>query len=386
MLSMQSVDLHHKRVMIREDFNVPLDSQGKITSDTRIEAALPTIREALAQQAKVILLSHLGRPTEGCYEERYSLKPVAEKLSQLLEQPVRLVKNWLQGVEIAEGEVVLCENVRFNLGENADDDLLSKKMAALCDIFVMDAFATAHRAQASTHGIAKYAAVACAGPLMMAEVDALREVMNNPAHPLLAIVGGAKISSKLALLEKLSHMTDQLIVGGGIANTFLAAAGYPIGRSLYEPDSLPVAEKLLAAGKIPLPIDVVTAKVFVAEAIPELKGIADVASDDMILDVGPKTILAYEKLITNAKTILWNGPLGVFEFPAFAGGTAAIAKAIAKSSAFSVAGGGDTLAAIEQFGLASGISSISTGGGAFLEYIEGKELPAITILTLKNKE
>ncbi|NNM59732.1 MAG: phosphoglycerate kinase [Legionellales bacterium] len=383
---MKSIDLRHKRVMIREDFNVPLDNEGKITSDTRIQAALPTIRLALEQHAKVILLSHLGRPVEGQYEERYSLLSVAEKLSQLLGRPVRLVKNWLQGIEVEEGEVVLCENVRFNFGENADDDLLSQKMAVLCDVFVMDAFATAHRAQASTHGIAKYAAVACAGPLMMAEVEALTAVMDNPARPLLAIVGGAKISSKLALLENLSRRTDQLIVGGGIANTFLAAAGYPIGCSLYEPDSLSTAEKLLAMGKVPLPIDVVTATAFSAEALPVIKAIADVAPDEMILDIGPKTLAAYTTLIDDAKTILWNGPVGVFEFPAFVHGTAGIARAIALSQAYSVAGGGDTLAAIELFGLASGISSISTGGGAFLEYMEGKELPAITILNSRNEE
>jgi len=386
MLAMTDVDLHHKRVMIREDFNVPQDKNGHITSDVRILAALPGIRHALQQGAKVILLSHLGRPTEGQYDAQYSLQPVAARLSELLQQPVRLIKDWLQGVDVAAGEVVLCENVRFNTGENSNDATLARNMAALCDVFVMDAFATAHRAQASTHGVAQYAPVACAGLLLKAEVDALSQVMQHPKRPLLAIVGGAKVSGKLDVLTTFSHVTDQLIVGGGIANTFLAAAGYAIGKSLYEPDMLSTAEKLLSSNKIPLPLDVVTAKEFAADATPVIKNITDVAADDRILDIGPKTIEQYQQLIAKANTILWNGPLGVFEFPAFAAGTRAIAAAVAQSKAFSVAGGGDTLAAIEQFNLADHISYISTGGGAFLEYIEGKSLPAIAILNARSKD
>jgi phosphoglycerate kinase len=386
MLSMQDIDLNHKRVMIREDFNVPQDKDGHITSDVRIEAALPTIKMALAKNAKVILLSHLGRPTEGEYDAQYSLQPVADRLTQLLKKSVRLEKDWLNGFEIADGDVVLCENVRFNVGENADDETLARKMAALCDVFVMDAFATAHRAQASTHGVAKYAKVACAGPLLMAEVTALHKVMQNPARPLLAIVGGSKISSKLDVLTMLSKVTDNLIIGGGIANTFLAAAGYPVGKSLYEKNMLPIAEKLLANTNIPLPVDVVTAKEFSASATPTVKKIADVQADDMILDIGPQTAERYQQIIAKAKTILWNGPVGVFEFPAFANGTKVVAEAIAQSNAFSVAGGGDTLAAIDQFKLESDISYISTGGGAFLEYVEGKALPAVTILESRSKE
>ncbi len=383
---MQDIDLNHKRVMIREDFNVPQDKDGHITSDVRIEAALPTIKMALAKNAKVILLSHLGRPTEGEYDAQYSLQPVADRLTQLLKKSVRLEKDWLNGFEIADGDVVLCENVRFNVGENADDETLARKMAALCDVFVMDAFATAHRAQASTHGVAKYAKVACAGPLLMAEVTALHKVMQNPARPLLAIVGGSKISSKLDVLTMLSKVTDNLIIGGGIANTFLAAAGYPVGKSLYEKNMLPIAEKLLANTNIPLPVDVVTAKEFSASATPTVKKIADVQADDMILDIGPQTAERYQQIIAKAKTILWNGPVGVFEFPAFANGTKVVAEAIAQSNAFSVAGGGDTLAAIDQFKLESDISYISTGGGAFLEYVEGKALPAVTILESRSKE
>lgn len=386
MLSMQDIDLNHKRVMIREDFNVPQDKEGNITSDVRIEAALPTIQMALDKNAKVILLSHLGRPTEGKYETQYSLQPVADRLSQLLNKPIRLVKDWLNGFEIADGEIVLCENVRFNPGENADDETLAKKMAGLCDVFVMDAFATAHRAQASTHGVAKFAKVACAGPLLKAEVHALYKVMQHPARPLLAIVGGSKVSSKLDVLTTLSKITDYLIIGGGIANTFLAAAGYPVGKSLYEADMLPTAERLLASNNIPLPVDVVTAKTFSADAVPTVKKVAEVAADDMILDIGPQTAQQYQQIIAKSKTILWNGPVGVFEFPAFAKGTQAIAKAIAESDAFSVAGGGDTLAAIDQFKLDKDISYISTGGGAFLEFVEGKVLPAVAILELRSKE
>lgn len=386
MLSMSAIDLKNKRVMIREDFNVPLDKDGNITSDIRIEAALPTIKMALDQQAKIILLSHLGRPTEGEFDAQYSLRPVAERLSTLLQKPVRLVRDWIDGFDMAADEIILCENVRFNRGENADDETLARHMAALCDVFVMDAFATAHRAQASTHGVAKFAKIACAGPLLIAEIKALTKVMQQPARPLLAIVGGSKVSTKLDVLSSLSDITDQLITGGGIANTFLAAAGYPVGKSLYEPDMLATAEKLLASNKIPLPIDVVTAKSFAIDAAPTIKKIADVAADDLILDIGPATISQYESIIAKAKTILWNGPVGVFEFPAFAQGTQKIAQAIAQSEAYSVAGGGDTLAAIDQFNLASAISYISTGGGAFLEYIEGKPLPAITILESRSKE
>jgi phosphoglycerate kinase len=377
---MQDIPLHQKRVMIREDFNVPVEN-GVVTSDIRIQAALPTIQLALKQQAAVILLSHLGRPTEGQYEAQYSLAPVAQRLSELLGQPVRLEKTWLDGINIQPGEVVLCENVRFNPGENADDATLAKKMAALCDVFVMDAFATAHRAQASTHGVAKFAPIACAGPLLAAEIAALQKVMAHPARPLLAIVGGSKVSTKLDVLNSLKNIADKIIVGGGIANTFLAAAGFPVGKSLYEADLVDTAKTLLTTTDIPLPIDVVTAKTFAADAKAEIKAVNAVADDDMILDIGPQTSRLYADIIANSKTILWNGPVGVFEFPAFAAGTQAVAQAIAESDAFSVAGGGDTLAAIEKFNLESKISYISTGGGAFLEYVEGKTLPAVKALT-----
>lgn len=380
MLTMQDISLQHKRVMIREDFNVPVE-HGVVTSDIRIQAALPTIQLALQQHAAVILLSHLGRPTEGHYEEQYSLAPVATRLGELLGQPVRLEKDWLNGINIQPGEVVLCENVRFNVGENADDTELAKKMAALCDVFVMDAFATAHRAQASTHGIAKFANTACAGPLLAAEISALQKVMAHPARPLLAIVGGSKVSTKLDVLNSLKHIADKIIVGGGIANTFLAAAGFPVGKSLYEADLIPTAKALLTSIDIPLPIDVVTAKTFAADAQAEIKAVTEVSADDMILDIGPQTSRLYAGIIASSKTILWNGPVGVFEFPAFAAGTKTIAEAIAASNAFSVAGGGDTLAAIEKFQLDSKISYISTGGGAFLEYVEGKVLPAVKVLT-----
>lgn len=380
MRTMQDIPLHQKRVMIREDFNVPVEN-GVVTSDIRIQAALPTIQLALKQQAAVILLSHLGRPTEGQYEAQYSLAPVAQRLSELLGQPVRLEKTWLDGINIQPGEVVLCENVRFNPGENADDATLAKKMAALCDVFVMDAFATAHRAQASTHGVAKFAPIACAGPLLAAEIAALQKVMAHPARPLLAIVGGSKVSTKLDVLNSLKNIADKIIVGGGIANTFLAAAGFPVGKSLYEADLVDTAKTLLTTTDIPLPIDVVTAKTFAADAKAEIKAVNAVADDDMILDIGPQTSRLYADIIANSKTILWNGPVGVFEFPAFAAGTQAVAQAIAESDAFSVAGGGDTLAAIEKFNLESKISYISTGGGAFLEYVEGKTLPAVKALT-----
>lgn len=383
-LSMSDLNLNDKRVMIREDFNVPLEN-GKITSDARIQAAIPTIKLALEQDAKVILLSHMGRPEEGKFDEQYSLAPVATRLSELLGQEVRLEKNWLDGLTLQTGQVVLCENTRFNLGEKANDDDLSRKMASLCDIFVMDAFATAHRAQASTHGIACFAPVACAGPLLMGELDALERAVANPARPMLAIVGGSKISTKLEVLDKLLHVVDYMIVGGGIANTLIRANGNFVGKSLCEENLLGEAKTLLyKANKhkatIPLPIDVVVAKNLSSEAIPEIKPVDKVMHDEMILDIGPQTITMYEELIKQSKTIIWNGPVGVFENEHFAKGTQAIANAVTQSMAFSLAGGGDTLAALEKFGVLDKLSYISTGGGAFLEFIEGKKLPAIEIL------
>lgn len=383
-LSMSDLNLNDKRVMIREDFNVPLDD-GKITSDARIQAALPTIKLALEQDAKVILLSHMGRPEEGKFDEQYSLEPVATRLSELLGQEVRLEKDWLNGFELNAGEVVLCENTRFNAGEKANDDDLSRKMAGLCDIFVMDAFATAHRAQASTHGVACFAPVACAGPLLMNELDALERVIANPARPMLAIVGGSKISSKLTVLNKLLDVVDYMIVGGGIANTLIRANGNFVGKSLCEENLLGEAKTLLyKANKhkttIPLPVDVVVAKNLSPEATPEVKSVDQVMHDEIILDIGPKTIAMYQDLIKQSKTIIWNGPVGVFENDHFAKGTEAIAHAITESMAFSLAGGGDTLAALEKFGVMDKLSYISTGGGAFLEFMEGKKLPAIEIL------
>lgn len=383
-LSMSDLNLTEKRVMIREDFNVPIDN-GEITSDARIVAAIPTIKLALEQDAKVMLISHLGRPEEGKYDEQYSLEPVAKRLSELLGKEVRFEKDWLNGIEINPGEVVLCENTRFNIGENANDDSLSKKMATLCDVFVMDAFATAHRAQASTHGVACFAPVACAGPLLMGELDALERAIANPARPMLAIVGGSKISTKLTVLEKLLDVVDHLIVGGGIANTFIRASGYFVGKSLCEENLLSQAKALLdKANKhnttIPIPVDVVVAKDLSPDAIAEIKPVDKVMHDEMILDIGPKTIEMYQELIKQSKTIVWNGPVGVFENDHFAKGTEAIAHAIADSSAFSLAGGGDTLAALEKFDVLDKLSYISTGGGAFLEFIEGKKLPAIEIL------
>lgn len=384
LLEMTKLDLANKRVLIREDFNVPIE-QGIITNDRRIEAALPTINFALKKSAKVILISHLDRPTEGKYDPTLSLAPVAEKLSQLLQQPVPLVKDWLNGVEVKSGQVVLCENVRFNVGEKNNDEKLARKLAALCDIFVMDAFGTAHRAEASTAGVAEFAPIACAGPLLMAELNALEKALRNPQRPLLAIVGGSKVSSKLIVLKSLLEKVDQLIVGGGIANTFIAANGYNVGKSLYEPDLIPVAKELMMAAKqknavIPIPIDVVCAKALDANANAEVKLISQVESDDMILDIGPKTIKEFTTIIKNAHTIVWNGPVGVFELKPFAQGTKDIAEAIAASSAFTLAGGGDTLAAIDKYHIADKLSYISTGGGAFLEFIEGKQLPAVTVL------
>ena len=376
---MQDQDLRGKRVLIREDLNVPIKN-GVVTSDARIRAALPSIEAARTAGAKVILMSHLGRPVEGEYDPQLSLGPVAEYLSLALGSSVSLVTDWRLGVELAEGEVALLENVRFNLGEKSDDESLSRAYAALCDIFVMDAFGTAHRAQASTHGVAKHAPVACAGPLLAGELSALELALSNPARPMVAIVGGSKVSTKLKVLETLSDKVDQLVVGGGIANTFLAANGNTVGKSLCEHDLIPVAQALLHKVSIPLPADVVTAKAFSEDAEAHLKFASDVTEDDMIFDIGPEAAKQVAEIIAGAGTILWNGPLGVFEFEQFASGTRAVAEAIADSNAFSLAGGGDTLAAIDQFDIADKVSYISTGGGAFLEYVEGKTLPAVAML------
>jgi phosphoglycerate kinase len=381
---MLDLNLTGQRVLIREDLNVPVEG-GVITSDARIRASLPTIRAARDAGARVMLLSHLGRPKEGEFSAENSLAPVAARLGELLGAPVRLVRDWLDGIECAAGEVVLCENVRFNKGEKKDDEGLSRRMAALCDIFVMDAFGTAHRAEASTHGVARFAPIACAGPLLVGELDALERALANPARPLVAIVAGSKVSTKLTVLESLLSKVDQLIVGGGIANTFLAATGVAVGKSLHEPDMLDTARALLAQAKakgtsIPLPTDVVVAKEFSPTAVATTRVVEAVAADELILDIGPSTARSLATLLQSAGTILWNGPVGVFEFDSFAGGTRVIAEAIAASSAFSLAGGGDTLAAIEKFGVESGISYISTGGGAFLEFVEGKTLPAVAAL------
>ncbi|KAA3633880.1 MAG: phosphoglycerate kinase [Proteobacteria bacterium] len=383
-IKMTDLDLSGKRVLVREDLNVPI-KDGSVTSDARIRASLPTIRHALSAGARVMLMSHLGRPTEGEYEEQFSLAPVAAHLSDLLGQKVRLVQDWLDGVAIDEGEVVLLENARFNVGEKKNDEELSRKMASLCDIYVMDAFGTAHRAQASTHGVARFAPVACAGPLLSDELEALGKALDNPARPMVAIVGGSKVSTKLTVLDSLSGVVDQLIVGGGIANTFIASAGYPVGKSLYEEDLVEEAGRLTAkarelGGDIPVPIDVVTAKAFAQDAEATLKSVKDVADDDMIFDIGPETAELFAGYLKNAGTIVWNGPVGVFEFDQFGDGTRELANAIAESSAFSIAGGGDTLAAVDKYGVADRISYISTGGGAFLEFLEGKKLPAVEIL------
>lgn len=383
-IKMTDLDLSGKRVLIREDLNVPL-KDGKVADDTRIRASLPTIQWALKAGAQVMVMSHLGRPTEGVYDEKASLAPVAECLSQLLHQAVPVVKDWLQGVSVANGTMVLCENVRFNKGEKKNDDTLAKTMAALCDVFVMDAFGTAHRAEASTHGVAKYAPIACAGPLLANELEALGKALDNPARPMVAIVGGSKVSTKLTVLESLSKKVDQLIVGGGIANTFIAAAGHPVGKSLYEADLIAEAQRLTAAaqaagGSIPVPTDVVCGKVFAEDAEATLKPVTAVAEDDMIFDIGPDTVAKLTAILQQAGTIVWNGPVGVFEFDQFGKGTEALAMAIANSSAFSIAGGGDTLAAVSKYQIADKISYISTGGGAFLEFLEGKKLPAVAIL------
>ncbi len=376
---MQDLQLRGKRVLIREDLNVPI-KQGVVSSDARIRAALPTIEAALAAGAKVILMSHLGRPVEGEYDQAFSLAPVAEHLSGLLGKPVTLISEWRDGVDIADGEVTLLENVRFNPGEAKDDEALSRAYAALCDIFVMDAFGTAHRAQASTHGVAKFAPVACAGPLLAEELRALTQALSNPARPMVAIVGGSKVSTKLEVLESLCEKVDHLVVGGGIANTFLAASGSPVGKSLCEHDLIPTAQALMQKTEIPLPVDVVTGKAFAEDAAASLKLAGDVADDDMIFDIGPVAAQQIAEILKNAGTILWNGPVGVFEFDQFAEGTKILARAIADSPAFSLAGGGDTLAAIDKFGIADKVSYISTGGGAFLEYVEGKTLPAVAML------
>ena len=383
-LKMTDQDLTAKRVLIREDLNVPV-KDGVVTSDARIRAALPTIKAGIDAGARVMLMSHLGRPKEGAFESAYSLAPVAEHLGSLLNQRVRLVADWLDGLEVDEGEAVLCENVRFNVGEKADDEGLSQKMAALCDVFVMDAFGTAHRAQASTHGVARFAPVACAGPLLATELEALGKALDNPARPMAAIVGGAKVSTKLTVLESLSHVVDQLIPGGGIANTFIAAAGHPVGNSLIENDLIDQAKKLIddaasRGGEIPIPTDVVVGKAFSAETPATIKTVSDVAEDDMIFDIGPETATRFARMMRDAGTVVWNGPVGVFEFDQFGEGTRVLGEAIAASSAFSIAGGGDTLAAVDKYNIAQNISYISTGGGAFLEFLEGKTLPAVAML------
>ncbi|MBD58110.1 phosphoglycerate kinase [Pseudoalteromonas sp. SSMSWG5] len=388
-IKMADLDLNGKRVLIREDLNVPV-KEGKVTSDARIRAALPTIKLALEKGAKVMVMSHLGRPTEGEYDEAFSLAPVVDYLNNALEQTVRLEKDYLDGVDVADNEVVVFENVRFNVGEKKNDETLSKKLAALCDVYVMDAFGTAHRAQASTHGVGLFADVACAGPLLAAELDALGKALDNPARPLVAIVGGSKVSTKLTVLDSLSKVVDQLVTGGGIANTFIAAAGHPVGKSLYEADLIDEANKLSAAakannGEIPVPTDVVVGNEFSESAVATLKDVTEVTDEDMIFDIGPDTANQLAKIIANAGTVVWNGPVGVFEFDQFGNGTRAIADAIANSNAFSIAGGGDTLAAIDKYGIADKVSYISTGGGAFLEFLEGKKLPAVAMLEERAK-
>jgi phosphoglycerate kinase len=381
---MSSLDLRDKRVLIREDLNVPL-KEGQVSSDARIRAALPTLQAALNAKARVLVMSHLGRPDEGKFTAEFSLAPVAKRLAQLLGVSVALKKDWLGGVEVAPGEIVLLENVRFNKGEKKDAEDLSRLMAALCDIYVMDAFGTAHRAEASTHGVAKYAPIACAGPLLVSELSALETALENPKRPLLAIVAGSKVSTKLTVLESLLGKVDQLIVGGGIANTFLAALGCNVGKSLYEPAMLDICKRLLEQSKkrgivIPMPTDVVVATEFSSTAEADVKAVGAVGAEEMILDIGPDSAEAMAALVGSAGTILWNGPVGVFEFEQFGEGTRTIATAIARSKAFSLAGGGDTLAAIEKYGIEDSISYISTGGGAFLEFVEGKKLPAVEIL------
>ena len=382
---MTELDLASKRVLIREDLNVPIKN-GQVTSDARIKAALPTIQQAAAAGAKVILMSHLGRPTEGEYNTDFSMEPVAKHLSSLLGQPVRLEQSWTSGIKMNDGDIVILENVRFNPGEKKNDDTLAKAYAKLCDIFVMDAFGTAHRAQASTHGVAKYAPIACAGPLLAKELNALEKALAAPTPPVAAIVGGSKVSTKLMVLETLSERVDQLIVGGGIANTFLAAAGKPVGKSLFELDLIPAAQALMKKVNIPLPTDVVVGKAFSETAEATVKSVDDVEDDDMIFDIGPESSAKLAELLQLMGTIIWNGPVGVFEFDQFGEGTKTLSLAIAKSPAFSIAGGGDTLAAVDKYDIADQVSYISTGGGAFLEYVEGKELPAVTILQQRAKD
>jgi phosphoglycerate kinase len=386
---MVDLDLRDKRVLIREDLNVPV-KDGVVTSDARIRASLPTIQAAKEAGARVLVMSHLGRPEEGVYDEEFSLAPVAQRLSELLGYKVRFEKDWLDGVSAEPGEVVLLENVRFNKGEKKDKEDLAKKMAALCDVFVMDAFGTAHRAEASTHGVAKFAKVACAGPLLVNELVALEMALEKPKRPLIAIVAGSKVSTKLTVLETLLSKVDMLVVGGGIANTFLAAQGHPVGKSLVETEMIEIAKGLLKRSaelnvKIPLPTDVVVAKEFSANAEADVKPVAKVQADEMILDIGPDTAERFARSFSDAGTIVWNGPVGVFEFDQFGEGTRTLAQAIAKSSAFSIAGGGDTLAAIEKYRVEDDISYISTGGGAFLEFLEGKKLPAVAVLEERNR-
>ncbi|HTX24671.1 MAG TPA: phosphoglycerate kinase [Steroidobacteraceae bacterium] len=383
-LRMTELDLKGKRVLIREDLNVPVHD-GAVTSDARIRAALPTLHRAMEAGAKVFVLSHLGRPDEGVYDEKLSLAPVAVRLSELLGKPVPLRKDWLRGVDCALGDAVLCENVRFNKGEKEDSDELARRMAALGDVYVMDAFATAHRAEASTHGVAKFARQACAGPLLVGELEALERALEKPARPMVAIVAGSKVSTKITVLEALLAKVDRLIVGGGIANTFLAATGIGVGKSLHEAEMLDIARRLMAQAlrrgtEIPLPTDVVVAKELAATAHADIRPVRDVHPDEMILDIGPDTAERFGASLQSAGTIIWNGPVGVFEYDQFGEGTRSIANAIARSKAFSLAGGGDTLAAIEKYGVEEGISYISTGGGAFLEFVEGKTLPAVAIL------
>ena len=388
-LRMQDLDLDEKRVLIRQDLNVPL-KDGAVSNDARIRASLATVKLALEKGSKVMLMSHLGRPTEGQFDASLSLQPIATHMASLLGCNVRLERDWLDGIELQKGEVVLCENVRFNLGEKTDDESLSKKLAALCDVFVMDAFGTSHRAHASTHGVAKYAELACAGPLLSKELEALSQALDNPARPIVAIVGGSKVSTKLGVLEALSKKVDQLIVGGGIANTFIAAAGHSVGKSLFESSLVEDAAILSSSarandGDIPVPVDVVCGKEFSESAAAETMPVDAVTADDMIFDIGPETAEQFSALLKGAGTILWNGPVGVFEFDQFGEGTKALAQAIAHSKAFSVAGGGDTVAAIDKYGVADDISYISTGGGAFLEFLEGKKLPAVAILEITAK-
>ena len=383
-LAMTDLSLAGRRVLIREDLNVPL-RDGEVASDARLRAALPTLRRATEADARVMVMSHLGRPKEGAPDPAFSLAPVARRLGELLGREVRLAGDWLDGLDVALGEVVLCENVRFLEGERADDETLARRMAALCDVYVMDAFGTAHRAQASTHGVARFAPVACAGPLLCAELDALGKALARPARPLVAVVGGSKVSTKLGVLEALSKRVDRLIVGGGIANTFIAAAGHEVGASLYEPGLVGQAGRIRDAvrgrgGDVPVPSDVVVAEAPVDGAIATVRAVDEVQAGEMILDIGPQTARAYGEVIQSAGTVVWNGPVGVFEVDEFAAGTRALAQSIARSPAFSIAGGGDTLAAIDAFGVAGLVSYVSTGGGAFLEFLEGKTLSAIAAL------